>query len=149
MIPAATPDALGASQGLESADLSSLFGIDLDKAPAAASALPSSFEKAAAGKRNLSVVQKTSRAERAGGKQKLAPQATNVVPAKPAPRPKRVGTVTAKVLVTRGIPYYMMQNWLSSGVLLRTEKRGVYQLTKQTEERVKTYLERTQTRTGA
>ena len=134
MIPAATPDALGASQGLESADLSSLFGIDLDKAPAAASALPSSFEKAAAGKRNLSVVQKTSRAERAGGTQRLAPQAT---------------TVTAKVLVTRGIPYYMMQNWLSSGVLLRTEKRGVYQLTKQTEERVKTYLERTQTRTGA
>jgi uncharacterized Zn finger protein len=148
LIPAATPDALGGSQGLESADLSSLFGIDLDEAPAAASALPSSSAEAAARDQRLPAMKKTSLADRAASKQKPAPQALKAVPAKPAPRPKRAATITAKVLVTRGIPYYMMQNWLGSGVLLRTEKRGVYQLTKQTEGRVKAYLERTQTRTG-
>ena len=44
------------------------------------------------------------------------------------------------MLTARGIPHYMMQSWLKSGVLLRTEQRGVYGTTERTEECIARYL---------
>jgi hypothetical protein len=39
-----------------------------------------------------------------------------------------------------GVARSTIQNWLSSGVLVRTAKRGVYRRTPVTEERIKSLL---------
>ena len=129
----------GGHQALEAADLSSLFGIELDETPVAAtssSALPAK-----------PATQKSSPKAKSAAAPKPAPQATVASSAKKraAPRPKRARTVTASELSARGVPRHMMQSWLESGVLLRTEKRGEYRTTKQTEERIVGYLDRRQT----
>ena len=51
-------------------------------------------------------------------------------------------TITSRQLGARGIPPYMRQNWLASGVLLRTEQRAVYALTERTEPSIARYLSR-------
>ena len=53
-------------------------------------------------------------------------------------RPSR--EVTASELIELGVARSMIQNWLSSGVLVRTAKRGVYRRTPFTEERIKSLL---------
>jgi hypothetical protein len=55
-------------------------------------------------------------------------------------RPKQAKTVNANELIARGVPRHMLQSWLVSGVLLRTEERGVYRPTRQTEGRIEKYL---------
>ena len=97
---AAPPMAPGAGQGLGDADLSALFGIDLDGMPPAPSAQPPSAS------------------------------------ARAAP------TITSLELGARNIPVHMRQNWLNTGVLLRTGQRGVYGVTQQTEQRIQRYLAR-------
>lgn len=99
--------ATGSHRQLEGADLSALFGIDLDEAPAAASqaALP---------------------AAKTG----------------PGARRKSAKTLSAKELVARGIPRHMIQSWLGSGVLERSDQRGIYLATKATSARIDTYQQR-------
>lgn len=57
-----------------------------------------------------------------------------------APRRKHRKTVTASDLIARGIARHMIQNWIVSGVLLRTGMRGVYGTTAQTEARIVAYV---------
>ncbi|MES2258934.1 MAG: hypothetical protein V4724_10470 [Pseudomonadota bacterium] len=114
-------------QGLGGADLSALFGIDLGDAgmampQPAASAPPLPAPSAPVSK----------------------PRATAVKPAAPSGS-KRSKTITSMELGERGIPVSMRQSWLNSGVLLRTEQRGVYAVTKQTEQRIADYLARFKT----
>ena len=49
-----------------------------------------------------------------------------------SPPQQRAKTVTASELILCGIPRHMLQSWLGSGVLLRTEGRGVYRTTRHT-----------------
>jgi hypothetical protein len=48
--------------------------------------------------------------------------------------------VTARALIELGVARSTIQNWLSSGVLVRTAKQGVYRRTAATEERIKRVL---------
>jgi hypothetical protein len=59
-----------------------------------------------------------------------------------AQRRARSKTVAAGELIARGVPRHMIQNWIASGVLLRTEQRGVYGTTAQTETRIVAYTAR-------
>lgn len=131
--------ALNQYQQLDTADLSALFGIELDEPPVAAprpSLVPKAPEVAPkrAGTLNRLHGSKTA-------KPKFA-QAPLVSTEKRMAtlRPKRAKTVSASELMARGIPRHMLQSWLVSGVLLRTEERGVYRATRQTEGRIKDYL---------
>jgi uncharacterized Zn finger protein len=45
-----------------------------------------------------------------------------------APRPKAI--ITARELLARGIPRTTFQNWVTSGHLRRTDKRGVYRVSR-------------------
>jgi uncharacterized Zn finger protein len=53
---------------------------------------------------------------------------------------RRSREVTARELIELGVARSTIQNWLSSGVLVRTAKRGVYRRTATTEERIKRVL---------
>jgi uncharacterized Zn finger protein len=112
---------------LADADLSALFGIDLATAPVKADASPPA---AAAEKKPKSA------ASRKTNTPAKPPPARNAA----APRPKRLPRFSAGDLLARGLPRYMIQNWLASGVLLRTDKRGTYQSTAGTEARIAAYL---------
>jgi uncharacterized Zn finger protein len=125
-VPAMAPSV---TQGaLDGADLSALFGIDLDDASAAATARSSPA---------LVPSRKRSR------EPKSVEVPVSAVPAKTskqaAPRRARSKTVTAGELIARGVARHMIQNWIASGVLLRTGQRGVYRTTAQTEARIDAY----------
>lgn len=107
---------LGEHQQLDTSDLSSLFGIELNDP---------SFDSKAAEPAKVS----------------NAPVQSEPAKKKSAARHKRTKTVTASELIARGIPRYMHQSWLGSGILQRTEKRGVYLTSQQTEERIVSYLD--------
>jgi uncharacterized Zn finger protein len=129
--------ALSAEQRLDTQDLGSLFGIELDDAPAAPPSPPA--EKGRAAAKPLAVAEPVGRKTRRSAR----PTVQTASPAPPAanqsPRGSR-RTVTAREITARGIPHHMIQNWLISGVLLRTGKRGVYRTTERTEERIARYL---------
>jgi uncharacterized Zn finger protein len=146
----AAPALPTAAQGqLERADLSALFGIDLDDAPAGTAATPPRpvvVPDMPAAQSPPSDSSPTGR--RPGKKPKaaipviLAPSSTPAVPkaAKAAvAEKKRAKTVTAGELIARGIPRHMIQAWLGSGVLLATAQRGEYRTTQQTEAKIKDY----------
>lgn len=104
----------GMHQQLESANLSALFGIELDEAPAA-TAVPETASS--------------------------VPHAP-VVKKKPVSRRNTAKTIRASELAVRGIPRHMVQSWLESGVLERSGQRGIYLATKETNTRINAYLRR-------
>jgi hypothetical protein len=120
MAPQTSPNAL------DGADLSALFGIDLGDVPAAP----------------------------ASGASPVQPEAS--VPPHPVPAavpPKRAApaapvkrarskTVSASELIRRGVPRHMIADWIARGVLLRTDQRGVYRTTAETESRIAAYVAR-------
>ena len=103
--------ALYPHQQLDTDDLSSLFGIELDESPLVVSSPPATKKTPTAPKKKVTASLRT-----------------------------LTKTMSANDLLARGIPRHTQKNWLSSGVLLRTEARGVYQATPNTEKRIKTYL---------
>jgi uncharacterized Zn finger protein len=116
--------ALAPHQQLDTSDLSALFDIDLEKPPVA----PKRLADAKALK-----PKSAAQVPRGSAEKKSA-----------TPRPKRTRNITASELIARGIPRHMLQSWLASGVLLRTEARGVYRATGKTEERIEAYLNQRQ-----
>ncbi|WP_213956765.1 MULTISPECIES: hypothetical protein [unclassified Variovorax] len=128
-IPMMTPpDAQGV---LDSADLSALFGIDLDDASAAPTALPLPAG-APSRKRSRKPQVVDPPAPPVSAKNRIAV----------APRRAQGRAVTAGELISRGVARHMIQAWLASGVLLRTKQRGVYRTTAQTEARIVGYMAR-------
>lgn len=135
----------GLPSQLETTDLSSLFGIELDETPMATS--PVLPPKTSAPVPASPATQKRVLKAKPVSTRKAIPQAQETSSAKKTvttPRPKRAKTITASELSVRGVPRHMVQSWLDSDVLLRTEKRGEYRVTKQTEERIARYLTRRQ-----
>ena len=129
-VPAMAPsDAQGA---LDGTDLSALFGIDLDDGSTASTAPPPPA---------MAPSRKRSREPKAVG-----PLASAVSPkdskTAAAPRRERSKAVTASELIARGVARHMIQNWIASGVLLRTKQRGLYRTTAQTETRIVAYTAR-------
>jgi uncharacterized Zn finger protein len=147
LIGTETAGALSENQRLETTDLSALFGIQLDEAPA--TTVPSSFSpgKSEAIVQGRPAAKKALSSAMAASRVNLMPDALRIAAAKETLPPKRAKTVTARVLAMRAIPYHMMRSWLNSGVLLRTEKRGVYRVTKWTEKEIEKYLDRPKTST--
>ncbi len=59
------------------------------------------------------------------------------------PRRKQTGaTVSCRALIARGLRHSVIQNWLTSGILLHTRSRGLYLKTLETEARIEKYLQR-------
>jgi hypothetical protein len=118
----------GAQDALGEADLSALFGIDLgDASGASTTRSPQAVPPSGKRLRGLKVVAPT-------------PSAKTLKPATP-PRERRK-TFTAGELMARGVVRHMIQSWIASGVLLRTDQRGVYRATAQTEARIVAYVTR-------
>ena len=142
------PSGLDQGQRLDSPDLGSLFGIELDEAP-----LPgerTSADEPVAPARGETAAKPATRTGAPAKPDSRQP----VLKAPPVPASKKpvtknatlsrdsVKRVTARELTARGIPHYMLQNWLTAGVLQRTSVRGEYQTTAQTEARIARYLNR-------
>lgn len=109
--PAAPKD-----RALESADLSGIFGIDIEAGP-----VPVASDA-------------TPRRAKPGTKAPLDKKAS-------MRRGAREATITAKDLVRRGVPHATIQNWLRAGVLAHTGERGTYRTTPETNPRIAAYLE--------
>ncbi|MGB0127078.1 MAG: SWIM zinc finger family protein, partial [Rhodocyclaceae bacterium] len=125
----------GAENRLDGADLSSLFGIELDQAGPQAAPSPQATSPAR---------EKPKAAPKPPGNPPRPPKA-EPAPArkkKTTPPATQARTITAQALTGRGIPHSTIQNWLTAGVLLRTGRRGEYQTTAQTEARITQYLGR-------
>ncbi len=126
-----------AQNRLQSSDLSALFGIELDDAPAvAAPAAPKAAKAPAAKTVKPAKPTKVTKATKAAKAVK-----TQTAPAPPRPAPRR-RLVSAAALIERGIPRHTIKTWLASGVLRATEQRGQYQSTAQTEALIKDYQQR-------
>lgn len=106
---------------LAGADLSGIFGIDLDTA---------------AGPDVPAVPRRGKPRKARGVKARRGKNSTSRT------RAARNATVTAKDLVSRGIPHSTIQNWLRAGVLVRSGERGVYQTTPETQTRIAEFLAR-------
>ena len=117
----------GKHRQLEGADLSALFGIELDETPAKAVKPETTFPvpRAPAAKTKPTLGKKTARKTVR----------------------KTAKTIRASELVARGIPRHMVQSWLDSGVLERSGQRGISLATKDTGKRIEAYLQRRQART--
>ena len=126
-------------EALAGADLSSIFGIELEEATAEPKA-PARARK-----------------PRAAAAPKETPQATADLPAVPklrrgkpaAARPAKVVRVakvakelTTADLVALGVSRATIRNWLAERVLAPTDRRGVYARTSETARRIKAYLGR-------
>lgn len=129
-------------EALAGADLSSIFGIDLEeatseaKAPARArkprsTATPRETPEAAA---VLAAVPKLKRGKPAGAR--LAKMAKVAKVAKVAKE------MTTADLVALGVSRATVRNWLAERVLEPTDRRGVYARTSETTRRIKAYLSR-------
>ena len=101
-----------ALQQMDDAGLTALFGIDFGEPPAFGETDPTAA---------------------------TLPPIKNTAPKRQA---RQNDTVTAAALIARGIPRHMVQNWLRCGVLSRTNERGSYRSTAQTEARILAYLQR-------
>jgi uncharacterized Zn finger protein len=126
-------------EALAGADLSSIFGIDLEEAAGEAKA-PARARK-----------------PRAAAVPRETPKAPTALPA--APKPKRGKPATARPakapkatkvakelttadLVALGVSRATIRNWLAERVLEPTDRRGVYARTGETARRIKAYLSR-------
>lgn len=117
--------------GLQGSDLSALFGIDLEDEGSMASAPGRSVPQVAAPPTRKAAPPVEAAALQRGRN------------SRPAERPAaRSKTITASELISRGVARHMIQAWVVSGVLLRTEQRGVYRTTPQTESRIRDYAVR-------
>jgi len=116
---------------LDGTDLSALFGIDVDETLAASAA-----------QSPTAVAPSRKRSRRVKTVDPLPPVVSGKVTKRAALRRERNRAVTAAGLITRGVARHMIQSWIASGVLLRTEQRGVYRTTEQTEARIAAYLAR-------
>ena len=118
-------------QTLESDDLSTLFGIDLEEGPTILDATPASRQKT---RRKTG---STVRGKRGGADKRAAGtkrQRIKKTPQDPG------GRITARELTARGIPHPRIQSWLRSGVLRHSGERGVYLPTAATTARIDEYL---------
>lgn len=131
-------EAPGEHHRLETADLSGLFGIELDETPIAPPSLPPASGSNRPGAKRRAAGTKLSAGVEPAPKTPYQPAAKKNVNT----HLQRTRTVVASELAARGIPRHMVQSWLKAGVLLRTERRGVYRTTKQTETRIAQYLSR-------
>ena len=118
---------LSPHQQLDTSDLSSLFGIELNASSVAVSS--PSLSNLGHSLDAKATLPNRAQAQSEPAKKKAA-----------ALRQKRTKAITARELIARGIPRHMQQSWIGSGILLRTEARGVYHTTNQTEGRIEDYL---------
>lgn len=127
--------AAGLDQALAGADLSSIFGIDLDGSEAPPPHVP---------KKIAPVPTAAKPAARPAPKAatRPAPERRKATPARGTNRPKRAGEIRSTELVALGISRATIRNWLAEEVLRPTAERGVYRKTKETRRRIDAYLAR-------
>jgi len=148
-----TVPAAGSGSGLDHENLGGLFGIDMatenidvaapDVLPAAHPPKARRAIRISTGEGTAPDVRPAARSSKSGGNGKKATRRTAPV-TRMEPRPsktwRRGRKVTTRDLLDRGIPRTTFQNWVVSGVLIRTDERGVYRTTKDTEDRIRRSL---------
>jgi uncharacterized Zn finger protein len=148
---------------LETADLSEVFGIELEesvsppegaqeprgrrrrvRAPAAKSGRNKAPGSTGASSRPRRVAKRKDDANenRKQGRSREAPKRPRRSAGKRAKTTRSGVQITAQALIDRGVPRSTFQNWLATGVLRRTSRRGVYKTTAKTEARIARVLER-------
>ncbi|HSW08635.1 SWIM zinc finger family protein [Aquabacterium sp.] len=134
-----------AREALDGTDLSALFGIDLVDDGLAAANPPAPPDAAPARQKPPSRRAREAQAvelQPAPGpalRPALSGATAKTQPLAPSGQP-RGKTVTAADLIARGVARHMIPGWIASGVLLRTEQRGVYRTSAQTEARIRAYV---------
>lgn len=132
----------GGGADLGGADLSALFGIDLGDIPVVA--VPDGRAGQVAGEvgkpAKAARADKSAKSDKSDKSDKSGKAAKSAKSAKAAPG--AASTTTSKELAARGVPAYMRQYWLNSGVLTRTAERGVYGMGKGAEQTIAYYLMR-------
>lgn len=132
--------ALSQRQQLDTSDLSALFGIEFNDSsvpvspPSSAANTPAAAPKRSGNLERAFDANATSRNLARNLCEPAKKEVTSL-------RQKRTTTITASELIARGIPRHVLQSWIDSGVLLRTDQRGTYRTTKQTEGRIEVYLQ--------
>ncbi len=158
--------ATASDDSLAGADLSSIFGIDLEggdaqpagatrAAPAPKRAKPpvrgSRPAKAAAREARVQALPAPSPQEPAAKRDgrpapkaapKPSPGRVHEAPTRSTSRARKPAEIRASELVALGISRATIRNWLAEQVLLPTEERGVYRKTKETRGRIDAYLAR-------
>ena len=104
---------------LDESHLTDIFGIDLDSAEAPPASEPAVDNRSPA---KQAQVTKKKRQAKKKPPSKKKPPATNEAPAEPK-------TITAKALTDRGVSRSSIQMLLKTGLLERTDRRGVYRVT--------------------
>lgn len=113
-------------------DLSAMFGIDLDDAPAApikAGAPKPSPVAAPVKPPTREAKSKPPPKSEPAPKATLAPEPKRAPAPARAPEPGVPETITSQGLLDIGIPRSTFQNWISKGKLPKTDVRGVYRMT--------------------
>lgn len=115
------------------ADLSALFGIELDSA----APRPAAATRKATSKSPASVARKPTR----GQPLAPAPSPKRMVAPAPAPAPKRAlrkaaAPMSSADLLAAGVPRTTFQNWVTNGLLQKTARRGVYLPTTEAHRRI-------------
>ena len=152
----------GAAKGqvLDAGGLSDIFGIDIDEE------LPSGLTAAGKPKRsgrktrigsggktirtkqrasakNVATKRKAKSPSAAGTRSTRSSEgSTDRRKARPQGSKRRSRRITARELIELGVPRSTFQNWITSGVLLRTQERGVYRTTSLAEQRVEARTKR-------
>ncbi len=148
---------------LESADLSEVFGIELEesvspgegsseprarrgrvRAPATKTGRNKAPRSTGTSSRRSRVAKRKDGAteNRKQGRVREAPERPRRSAGKRARTTRSGVRMTAQALIDRGVPRSTFQNWLTTGVLRRTSRKGVYKTTAKTEARIARALER-------
>jgi len=137
-------------QLLDTGGLSDLFGIDLEEEGPSPRPRARARSKRSGRKARPSPARKTSPAKRRTPSKKRTTSRSgrsrtrNASRTRTRPRvsKRRSRKITARELLELGVPRSTFQNWVSSGVLARTDRRGVYRTTASTQERIEAALQR-------
>ena len=129
---------------LAGADLSAIFGIEIEAGPAPAPAPAAAPAPGTPRESKAPAKEPPTRKPRARKEPAEEAPARKKKPAKkpgaPRARAAQAPAIAAKDLAARGIPHAIMQRWLRAGVLVPTGQRGVYLGTPRTEPRIATFL---------
>lgn len=146
LVAEASSSALGESSGttkgqvLATDGLSDIFGIELEPdAPAPRRTAVSKPKNSAAKPRRPATKTTAPSNRRPSANKKTSKRGAG---SKKSATRRRSRAMSARDLIELGVPRSTFQNWITAGVLVRTEKRGVYLTTAATQSRIKDALQK-------
>jgi len=134
---------------LASGGLSDLFGIDFEEEPSPRQRARARSKRSGRKARGSPARKTSPEKKRTPGKKRKTSRSgrsrtrsASRARARPRDSKRRSRKITARELLELGVPRSTFQNWVSAGVLARTDQRGVYRTTASTQERIEAALRR-------